>query len=210
MLYLLLPLCSESFKNIPILSWLPVCLVFPLQQVNFITECDSLWHTFLLQLTAVALLLASWVCIWYFALHLLPLLRCRPFFGANNTDKDFILAILFLKSTPDKFRKIKHCLMSTGEQEHLRSAASIQRQLFCSLTSQDLQLLLLRSCFPLVPNSSSYTSIFWKCFDKLGAHANGGAPVGHLSHCSLPFLGQNWGGTCLLSKVFLSALHIKR
>lgn len=128
MLYLVLTLCSESFKNIPMLSWLPVCLALPLQQVNFITECDSLWHTFLLQLTAVALLLASWVCIWYFAPHLLPLLRCRPFFGANNTDKDFILAILlwdlFLKSISDKFRKIKHCLMSTG-----RAGASQVRSL---------------------------------------------------------------------------------
>lgn len=139
-LYLVLPFSLESFKNIPILSWLPVFL----QQVNFITESDSLQYASYYNLQQLHFFqhhrfaFATLLYICY--------LSCTAgfFFYVQIIDMDFFFAIFlwdcFLKSVSDKFRKTKHCLMSTGRTGtsqvcsiHLKEAAVLQHYITRSL-----------------------------------------------------------------------------
>lgn len=140
-LYLVLPLHLESFKNITIQSWLPVFL----QQVNFITESDSLQYASYYNLQQLhffqhhSFAFATLLYICY--------LSCTAglfFFCPNNRHGFIFFSIFlwdcFLKSVLDKFRKTKHCLMSTGRTGasqvcsiHLKEAAVLQHYITRSL-----------------------------------------------------------------------------
>lgn len=96
-LYLLLPLCLESLKNITILSRLPVLLVLLLQQVSFISFVAGVIPCNMCARYNYSGRTSSAGC---FALPLPPRLHCRPFFFfiifcPNITGRDIFLQFCF-------------------------------------------------------------------------------------------------------------------